>query len=395
MADALNVLIVGGGIGGLALAGVLARQGARVDLVEKAPAWRPVGAGIVLGANAVAVLGALGCGARIPELGYRLPTMSVLDAKGDVLQRMDMAAMADEIGPTFTFHRADLHQLLLERAGDANLRLGLSVDEVRDGADGVTVRLTDGTEARYDLVIGADGLRSRVRELAFAPAGATVRYAGYTCWRAILPNVAELSGAVEMWGAGLRVGLVPLRDHKLYMFLTENAPAHGVDPAEGRHAWVAAKYQSFGGPARPVMEALASNPEWMLMRHDIEDLSTQVWRGQRVALLGDAGHATTPNLGQGAGMALEDALALVLCLRRGGDPGQALADYEAKRAARVERIVRTSRQLGAVAQWSNPLAVALNNLAARCVPDALSRRGLRAMVEPGLALSRAEALASG
>ena len=388
MGDGLSVLVVGGGIGGLALAGALARDGAEVTLLEKATQWRPVGAGIVLGANAVAVLGALGAGARVAELGRPLASMSVLNVHGDVLQRMDMAALSAQIGPTYTFHRADLHQLLLEGTAGVDLRMGETVDAVKDGPDGVNVRLSGGEERRYDLVIGADGLHSRVRALAFADSGAEVRYAGYTCWRFVMHDPAEREGAVEMWGAGLRVGLVPLRGGRLYGFLTENAPPRGLDPEQGRHAWVAAKYAAFGGPARPVMEALAARPEVTLMRHDIEDLSTQVWRGQRVALLGDAGHATTPNLGQGAGMALEDALALVRCLRCSADPGAALAAYEKLRATRVAGVVRTSRQLGAMAQWSHPLAVALTNFAARCVPDAISQRSLAALVAPGLDLAR-------
>lgn len=388
MGDGLSVLVVGGGIGGLALAGGLAREGATVELLERAPAWRPVGAGIVLGANAVAVLGALSVGARLSELGHPLAAMRVLDAQGGELQRMDMAALAATIGPTYTLNRPDLHQLLMEGAAGAELRLGETVEALEDGPDGVTARLSRGEERRYDLVIGADGLHSRVRALAFPGARAEVRYAGYTCWRFVMDDPEAREDAVEMWGAGLRVGLVPLRGGRLYGFLTANAPPRGVDPERDRHAWVAAKYAGFGGPAPAVMEALADQPDVPLMRHDIEDLSTQVWRGQRIALLGDAGHATTPNLGQGAGMALEDALALVRCLRTASDPSAALAAYEAMRSARVAAVVRTSRQLGAMAQWSHPLAVALNNLAARCVPSALSRRSLTALVAPGLELAR-------
>lgn len=389
MSESLRVLVVGGGIGGLALSGALSRAGAAVDLVEKSERWRPLGAGLVLGANAVAVLGALGLGDGLAACGHRLPRMSILEASGSMLQNMDMAAAEAEIGPTYTVHRADLHHLLLEHIGATRVRLGTTVNAVEDGPAEARARFTDGSEGTYDLIMGCDGLRSVVRELAFPQHKAEVSYAGYTCWRTVMPNVSGQEGAFEMWGSGLRVGLVPLRSGQLYVFMTENTAAHGTDPEDGRHAWVADKFKAFAGPARPVMEALAASPQLVLMRHDIEDLSAQIWRGQRVGLLGDAGHATTPNLGQGAGMALEDALALTQALRQQPDPASALIAYERTRAARVERIVRTSRQLGAVAQWSNPVAVALHNLAMRLVPDAVSARGLRAMVEPGLALARA------
>ena len=389
MADALRVMVVGGGIGGLALASALVQGGHAVTVVEKTPAWRPLGAGIVLAANAVACLGAIGLGEAAAAVGYRTPWMDITDAQGGTLQHADVEATVAAVGPSYALHRADLHAVLLDGAAGAETRLGATVASIEDRGDAVDVRLTDGEERRVDLLVGADGLHSRVRELVFADAGAAVRYAGYTCWRLVTENPG-LEGAFEMWGAGRRLGLVPLSRGRLYSFLTENGPAKGQDPETGRGAFVAEKFRGFGGPAQPLLDRMPTLPDSAFLRHDIEDLDRQVWRRGRVALMGDAGHATTPNLGQGACQAIEDALALTICLNgiSQRDVPAALAAYEEMRAARVKAIVDMSRRFGVVGQLSNPVLCGLANLAVRLTPASVSRASLLKLVEPGLALAR-------
>lgn len=387
---ALRVLVVGGGIGGLTAARALARVGAQVDVVEQAPRWQPLGAGIVLSANAVAVLDALGLGEAAREAGRQVPWADISDAKGQPMQHLDMAALAAEAGPALTFHRADLHELLLAGAADARVRLGVTVTALEDTGAEVRATFSDGTSGAYELVVGADGIHSHVRALCFADAGAQVRYAGYTCWRFVTDNVGPFDGMVEQWGAGRRAGVVSLTKDRVYVFLTENGPAAGVDPVERRNQAVAEKFAGFDGPARPVLDRLAQDDGVALLRHDIAELDRQVWRKGRIALLGDAAHATTPNLGQGAGMAIEDALALGLALtgRGAADVPAALAGWESQRAPRVAAVVNNSRRLGAIGQWSNPVAAGVANWLMKLTPASVGRRSMRSLVQPGLELAR-------
>lgn len=386
----LRVLVVGGGIGGLTTARALTRVGANVDVVEQAARWQPLGAGIVLSANAVAVLDALGLGDAARASGRQVPWADIADAKGHPMQHLDMLAFAASSGPALTFHRAELHELLLAGAADARVRLGVTVTALEDTGSEVRVTFSDGTQGAYELVVGADGIHSTVRALCFADAGAQVRYAGYTCWRFVTDNVAHFEGMVEQWGAGRRAGVVSLKNDRVYVFLTENGPAAGVDPTERRHPHVAAKFSRFEGPARPLLDRLAQDDGVALLRHDIAELDGQVWRKGRVALLGDAAHATTPNLGQGAGMAIEDALALGLCLegKSAADVPTALAAWEAQRAPRVAAVVNNSRRIGAIGQWSNPVAAGMANLLMKLTPASVGRKSMQALVQPGLELAR-------
>ncbi len=383
----LHVLVVGGGIGGLAMAGALRREGARVDVVEQTPRWQPLGAGLVLGANALSVLDVLGVAASLDPHGEPVLSMHLQDATGARLQCMDMSVLGANIRCPLAVHRAELHRVLLQSVDESRVTLGSTVVRFETSDDKVIAHRADDHRAEYALVIGADGLRSRVRQLAFGDEGAVIRYAGYTCWRSVMPNVSGLTEVVEMWGRGRRVGLVPLRDNRLYVFLTENAPPRGQDPSTDRNALVASRFVEFGGAARPVLEALAKNPKLPLMRHDIEDLSTQVWGHGRVALIGDASHATTPNLGQGAAMALEDVLALVLALREQPTVADAVQRYKADRSARVAAIVRTSRQLGALGQWSSAIGATVARSLMRFTPDKVSVGALRGMLAPGMELA--------
>jgi 2-polyprenyl-6-methoxyphenol hydroxylase-like FAD-dependent oxidoreductase len=385
--EGMPVLVIGGGIGGLAMAGALSRAGAAVDVIERAPRWEPLGAGLVLGANAQRVLDVLGFKAALNACGQPLSVMQLQDARGGRLQRMDMSALGTEFPPPLAVHRAELQQVLLAGVDESRVVFDASIEHIECSADSVIATRTDGHRGEYALVIGADGLRSRVRQLAFSAAGANVRYAGYTCWRTVMPNVSGLTDVIEMWGRGRRVGLVPLRGGRLYVFLTENAPPRGQDPAVRRNTSVAERFREFAGEARPVLDALSASTDLPLMRHDIEELASQVWGNDRIALIGDASHATTPNLGQGAAMALEDVLALLLALRDESTVNAAVKAYEADRASRVAAIVRTSRQLGVMGQWSSAFGAAVARTVMRCTPNRVSYRAMQRMLAPGMALA--------
>ncbi|MEU7565769.1 FAD-dependent monooxygenase [Streptomyces fradiae] len=391
----LRVLVAGGGIGGLTAALALTRAGHEVTVAERAPRYEPAGAGIVLAANALHVLSALGVDLAPHSLA--LPSLDVVAADGRLLRRVEPQRAGRGYGPTRALSRTALHTALLDALPPAARPVtGHAVSALHDTGDSVTVRFertapTPGAvrsgvtgprasgEEAYDLVVGADGIRSTVRAHAAARPPA-LRHSGVTCWRGLTGNPGVTS-AVESWGPGTKTGLVPLPDGRLYYFLVRPAPPRAPAPA-----WPDAFRRAFahhrGVPAR-LLDALDGPPP---LHHDLEELDTPVWGRGRVLLLGDAAHAMTPNLGQGAAMAIEDAYALALALRDGADG--AADRYRALRHRRVRAVQLASRHAGYVTRWRSPLAGAVREAAVRYMPAALQERQYRGLVGPALALVR-------
>jgi 2-polyprenyl-6-methoxyphenol hydroxylase-like FAD-dependent oxidoreductase len=368
-----KVLIVGGGIAGLALAAGLRRDGVPCEIVERASEWQPVGAGIVMGINAMKVLRSLGVADRVAEHGRRLGAMTVGDAQARPLARTHLAELEPDFGPTYALHRADLHDLLRGAAPDVPVTLGASVDKLEPRPDCVVANLTDGRREAYRLVFGADGLRSRVRALAFGDD--RIRYSGYTCWRMVVDGVE--TEAIEAWGRGRRFGCVGIGGGRTYAFATANAPAGTEDPLEGRRVRFRERFAGFGGPFPGIMDALHGDEA--LIHNDLEEVADGRWHDGRVVLLGDAAHAMTPNMGQGAAMALEDAFVLGELMRAGTPDAELGARYRARRESRVRWVQRQSRRIGRVGQLEGRFTTALRDAIVRLAPDGAPARALRRM----------------
>lgn len=347
-----RVLVVGGGIGGLALAAGLHRKGVACEVWEASSVFRPAGAGIVMGVNAMGVLHQLGAQEHVVQHGRVLGKLSVQSQDGRDLNTVDLGPLRDSLGISVALHRQALHDALHAQLGACTVRLGTTVDSLLQDADGVTVKDNHGSEHRFALVVGADGLHSRVRGL-IRP-GVNTRYSGYTCWRTVVPD-DEPTGrhSVEMWGRGRRVGLVGIGDGRMYAFFTLNAPRHMREDALGAMERLRARFGAFGGRVPGVLARLTGDED--LLHHDIDEVWVDRWSEGRVTLLGDAAHGMTPNMGQGAAMALEDAWVLATALGTGGLTAEALQAYERLRKPRVSWVHQTSRRLGEVAQWENGL----------------------------------------
>ena len=374
------VLIVGGGIAGLATAAGLSQAGIGCEIVERAEAWAPVGAGIVLGVNAMRVMGGLGLDQAASEAGARLQRAAITDHEANTLGATDFALLEPEFGPTIALHRASLHSVLRGGAPDVPVSLGTSIDKLAQHDAGVDVRFTDGREQRYGLVIGADGLGSRVRELLFG--GDRIQYSGYTCWRFVVSSPASRIEMREMWGRGRRFGIVPIGDGRVYCFAVANAPRGEADPTDGRLERFRERFAMFGGQVPELLAALRTPDE--LIHNDLEELAEGPWHDGRVLLIGDAAHAMTPNMGQGAAMALEDSMVLLEFMREGVPFGELPARLHARRVSRVRWVQSQSRRIGRVAQLEGALACRLRNAALRVVPDSANARALRKMASQAI-----------
>ncbi len=361
-----RVLVVGGGIAGLALAACLQRQGRSVEVVERAEAWRPLGAGIVLQWNAMAVLRLLGLEESIRARGVRLVDGALADQRGGVLGKLTLEKVNERYGVPYGIHRAALHDVLLEACEGVLIRMGETVEAFTQKGEEVDVVFASGDRGTYDLVVGADGLHSKVRSLLWPQTAMSPQYAGYVCWRFVCENRVGRREMTEMLGRGRRFGIVPLGDNKLYVFATLSGASDLDEGKAGTMDFLRDVYRGFGGDVPAILGGLDESVA--ILRHPIADLPRPCWHDGRVVLIGDAAHGMTPNMGQGAAQALEDVGMLSSLLHQGGEVDTILSDYRKVREARVTKIMRLSRRFGWVNQWSSPWAVALRNLLLRMTP---------------------------
>ena len=376
-----RVLIVGAGIAGLALARGLERVGVDWELIEREPQQAPVGAGIVLGVNAMQVLRGLALDAAIVERGHVLHEMAITDARGRVLGRSDLGRLAQRFGPSVAIHRARLHATLAESVA-GNVRFGTTLASLDCEGERARVVTDDGRSRDYALVVGADGLRSRTRTQLFGEV--PIRYAGYTCWRLVARRPEGLERAQEMWGCGQRFGMVPIDDgERVYCFAVANAPAGAPDPEQGRVERFRAHFAGFAGPVPQILEQVERPDE--LIHNDLEEVVHRPWYRERGVLVGDAAHAMTPDMGQGAAMALEDVAALAEELAAPGALARgleaALRRWAERRERRVRWVQTQSRRIGKVGQWRGRRACALRNALVSAVPDRLAERALVRLAE--------------
>lgn len=369
----MRIIIVGGGIGGLSAAIALRQHGHRPVVLERAARLEPAGAGITLFANAMNALAELGVDKAISAAGSQAKTSEILSADGRVLMTMASQLLEGAVA----IHRADLHRVLMAAAPE--VRLGVEATSVDATPDGVVVRAADRSEVQGDLVVGADGIWSLVRA-SIAPSAP--RYAGYTVWRGISPLVTDPGRLTETWGSGERFGLVDLGT-RTYWFATANLREGERDSPLGRKA---ALMQRFAGWHPPIEAVLEATPEEAILRNDTYFLDPLPrWSAGRTVLLGDAAHATTPGIGQGAAMAIEDGLVLARELSAATEVGSALERYEVIRRPRAELVLKLSRRTDSAAQLTLPLA-RLRNLLVRRIPSRLQSSQLEPIVKHRLEL---------
>ena len=311
MAHLERILIVGGGISGLTVATALHRQGFRAELVERSPDWPAIGAGILLHANGMRVLRALGLGNAVARAGGRVRYWRWCDEQGETLSDTNLEALWGDVDPCICIARPRLQQVLLAGAAEVPCRLGTAVTSLTQDERGVSVGFSDGSRGSYDLVVGADGIHSTVRELALG--AAPVGYTGLMIRRSVMPiRVRGIQGLTILLGDGCFFGMMPAGDELTYAFGGIGEPrCH--DPLEGRVARLRQRFSDFGGPVQEYLAALSCDEQ--IHCGPIEWVEVERWRSGRVVLIGDAAHAGPPTMAQGGCMAMEDAWVLAEVLR--------------------------------------------------------------------------------
>jgi 2-polyprenyl-6-methoxyphenol hydroxylase-like FAD-dependent oxidoreductase len=370
----VRAVIVGGGIGGLATAVAFGRVGIDSVVLEQALAVEEVGAGLTLSPNAVRALERLGLAEAVRSRGARGQELLVRNWKGKTIFEVRLDDPMEEIG----IHRADLQKVLIAGAGLTRVRLGAHVTAVTADGERPRVELADGTAEEADLVVGADGIHSVIRR-GILGAAAEPDYAGYVGWRAVIDYDDDVVRGrfVESWGHGDRFGLIPIGGGRLYWFVSERRPQRDVD-RPGVKAHIAGTFADWHAPIPTVV---AQTPEDAISGTGIFDRKpVRRWSRGRVTLLGDAAHPMTPDLGQGAGQALEDAVVLAASVRDADTPEAGLAAYEQERIRRTTPIVTRSRQFGRIAHARGAVA-SLRDALFRAIPKGLQERQQRAIVD--------------
>ncbi len=386
--DGMRVAVAGAGIGGLTAAIALRQVGVEVIVYERARELKEVGAGLLLAANAQKAFGGLGLREAVGRLGTPASAGVIRSWRGEVLASVPVAKLEDWVGSvSAAVHRADLQALLARELGAGPLRLGSGCAGFEQDERGVTVLLADGRRERADVLVGADGLHSTVRASLFGQK--EPRYAGYTSWRAVARPEGELlpwGQGFETWGRGARFGCAHIGEGRVYWFATRNAPKGEKDgPPGSPDGPKRALLELFRGWHRPVEALVEATEEAEIRRDDLYDREPlKRWGEGRVTLLGDAAHPTTPNIGQGACLAVEDAVVLARCLgeQRDGTGGvaEALRRYEGLRRERAAKIVRISRRLGRIGQLENPALRRLRDLVLKAAPSGAYLRQVEGVV---------------
>ncbi|MGG5507993.1 MULTISPECIES: FAD-dependent monooxygenase [unclassified Myroides] len=370
----MKVAIIGAGIGGLTLA--LALKKAKIPFIvyEATPEIKPVGAGIAIANNAMQVYRHLGIVDQLHKRGTRISTVLLTDMALQILDQTSLRFFEEKYQlANIAIHRSALHQVLLEAVGQEHIKLNKRLQGGNKENGSYTLCFTDQTTAVHEFVIGVDGLRSQVRHLFFGTH--PLRDAKQVCWRGVLPFqlAAQYKNvAIESWGKGKRFGFVELENQQVYWYFLVDEDFYQPNTTVEAYLEACPLW---------VQEMIRQTPKEVIHCDKIYDVTPfSLWYKDKVCLLGDAAHATTPNLGQGACQAIEDVYVISKLLEI-YPLEEALQRYPAIRQAKAHAIVRDSWRLGQVAQWRHPILVYFRNLSFRLLPAVMKKQQIKKMFE--------------
>lgn len=347
-ASDLRVLVVGGGIGGMVATLMLRERGISVDLVEIDPGWRVYGAGITVTRPAMRAFRDAGLLQPLMDAGFTGDGIRICSLDGREIDWVRDPQISGEALPgSGGIMRPKLHELLSTRVRESGaiITLGASIDRLRQQAEFVEVDFSGGGVGRYDLVIGADGVFSRVRSLIF-PDAPRPEYTGQTVWRLFAPRPPEIDRRHFFLGGPVKIGISPVSSTHLYMFLLETVARRPIVPDDQLWRELSGLMEGYGGVVGKLRDELG--PTSPIVVRPLEAfLLPAPWFKGRVVLIGDAAHPTTPQLASGAGLAVEDGLVLAQELAKAHwHPPTALASFMARRWDRCRMVVENSIEIG-------------------------------------------------
>jgi 2-polyprenyl-6-methoxyphenol hydroxylase-like FAD-dependent oxidoreductase len=367
-----NIGIIGGGIGGVAAAVALHRAGIHATVYERANEFCEVGAGMMLWPNATRVLRELGLLEQVAALSGPNQRFLVRSSAGTILMNIGLGHFDV---PALCTRRSDLLDALISAVPQECIALGREFESFAEQKTGVRVRFSGGVSAEHDFLIGADGIRSRVRSQLLGVSEPVWR--GYTVWRGLarLPGAVPNSSNSETWGRGKRFGILNTGLDRFTWYATANTdPGHSDSPEGRRHELLG----MFADWHEPIPRLIAATDESAILKNGAYDLAPlKRWGRERVMLLGDAAHPCTPNLGLGGCMALEDALVLARSFSKEPTPELALRRYESLRRRRTRHVQQRSLLMGNIGQWENRLIAGGRELLTSMLPALIFERNLR------------------
>jgi 2-polyprenyl-6-methoxyphenol hydroxylase-like FAD-dependent oxidoreductase len=341
-----RALIIGGGIGGMSCAVSLAKIGWEIDLVEVDRDWRALGAGLTIGGAALRAFRSLGLLEDIRRSGYLATHHTVMLRDGTVLADGPMPWIDDEISSLGGILRPALHEILaghVRRAG-SRVRLGVTFRSLEIEGRKVRAVTDDGETANYDLVLGADGLASSTRHAVF-PEASEPTFTGQGCWRLVAPRPPEQRGPIVYAGGPYPTGLNPISEASMYMYMLTPDPDQRYIAPQAQLDELRSLLKPFAGVAGEI--AAKMDASYLVNYRPLQQFFLEgPWYKGPVLLIGDAAHATTPHVGFGAGLAVEDAVVLAEELDGESDVTAALARHFARRTDRARFVVETSVRLG-------------------------------------------------
>ena len=342
----LKAIVIGAGIGGLTTGIALKQAGYEVEIYERTRALRPAGAGISLWSNGIKILNQLGLGEEIAAIGGEMNRMEYRSHEDKPLNKVDLQPLFQSVGQRpYPVSRTDLQQMLLDAYGADKVHMGMKCVAVSENDSSATATFEDGSTATGDLIVGADGIRSIVREYVLGET-LSLRYAGYVNWNGLVaakPELCEADNWVLYVGEGKRASMMPVGGDRFYYFFGVPMPEGTETAPEDRTQELADHFINWPKAVQTLIRTLDPTQSNRLEISDINPPKHLV-KG-RIAILGDAAHATTPTLGQGGCQAMEDAAVLTRCLVTTNlSVADALSRYEKARKSRTADLTLKARK---------------------------------------------------
>lgn len=369
--------IIGAGIGGLTTAVALEKIGYQPTIYEQANALKPVGAGIILAGNAMRVYKKLGLDQILQSEGIPLNGMNVVTTDMKTISKIELSYFKKKYDlQSLAIHRGRLQQVLLDHLKSTKILLDYKLESLTKLEDGYRLNFDNGQSTNSSLLIGADGINSQVRVSLFP--NANIRTTQQICWRGVadfdLPPTYQ-NEVYEIWGKGDRFGFVRIAPQSVYWFAVKSFKHNSYEFSNAPLAKYYTNYPSF------VQQLIAETPTTQIYETVIEDLKPmEQWYDEFVCLLGDAAHATTPNMGQGACQSIEDAYAISKALENHDTP-EAFEKFQQLRMEKAYKVVKGSRLIGNIAHWTNPVATFLRNGIMRLSPQTVNRKQLEELFQ--------------